>query len=458
MKKRLKIFLLTPFLCGCMSYPKQDASSQKGIVKKVVKSSLCRSIERLVKRGSECAGINKKVTGQEALDLRDFHQLCRSSEQSQGAGLSPHKGFRSFKEWMYQITNDKLRGAKRAKDEALRTSRYILKQYTDGYGVGFGVQGTAVASASVLTEVLTHKKSLGLFCAASVGVATDIAVSANVMGIKTFGCQNNKHYTGQFLSFGLSGSFEAAAIPFEVGITLNLGFDVFKLIDRLVSIPENRRRQLLVELEQLSKLDLGEDSRFAGDLVTALSLNYMQSHGFDAKQMIYLMGNRDHNKIRKALLSGQWSSQESLASLGKALDRQKGFFTVKEVLTAMIDSLSGCDSIAIFAGPSLSLSPISLQVSLSQYELLSEATLPTFQQMNKFFHAVGTYSKAQFQRQSCELNLEQMNAYVEILKMLKFMDDVSKIAPGLRNGIKCGQKLMESSISFQNLLNEKIKD
>ncbi len=261
----------------------------------------------------------------------------------------------------------------------VKASEKYLKKATNDRGIG--VDGSAFfgVGAGWLAEVVNHHGKIGLFCAPYITATTDVGVAASLSVVQSISCPTNQSYEGGFLQIGAGISGELIGLPVDLGAAYSFGVDLPGFAARLKasrSAGKLRVAQLASEVRRLSQVEnfrgiSNNNNRNAAIMELALkpvSVLGIRTPGFSSVRRI-------NSVVKEAIYHHK--------SLGIQFKRYYADFLsqylvrnnmpmLKEFFTALVASMSGCDSVGGSAALSLTLSPVALNVQYQNYALLME--------------------------------------------------------------------------------------
>lgn len=250
----------------------------------------------------------------------------------------------------------------------------------------------------------------------------------------------------------------------EVGGGFNLGINISKIIESFLPYWKSNRTVIKSEIARVHSLKIEDDSvRLVRDLTLVVfhSIDSAISNdaNFSKNIEFTLKGSQNAASRYRKLLAKEnpdFRFSKSIESLELILRNDSQFVHLTKVVNLFKNSLSGCNSVSFNFGVGVSLLPVSMSVHLSQYEMLSQVTVPTFANLNSFITDISAYLKSSDKSQ-CELNEEQKKAYIQVLYLLKTMDEARSLLPGFKNYATCAKKLSESAQSFGVFLSQQIQ-
>lgn len=246
-----------------------------------------------------------------------------------------------------------------------------IKKATHGKGIGVSLNAAAVGGVGMNSELMIHDGELALFCAASSKMVTDVGVSADITTIKSIGCHSNKHYQGDFLSFALNVSFEAVALPVEVGIQYSIGLKMAQLLKgwRAVILKDMdigiREGAVRASVDFLSAKSI--ELKFAQIIVNAIVMGETDFSYLDQDEVGKFFYRLTHDESLYSISTYVKKYVQLLNRSGGVEVYGKYFLMVDSIAK----NLTGCDSVNSAVGLSLSLSPFNLSLSLSAYERMN---------------------------------------------------------------------------------------
>lgn len=312
------------------------------------------------------------------LSEKEKYNCLKGSPLESSVGRIPSSDFMDKLQWFFSSQKNQLSFLKTF--DGIRKAHEALKKsgrFFNSYGIGLNGEAHFGIGRSWIGELIRHNNQLALFCAPGVGAKTDIGVSAGFGVVRTISCRSNSHYGGNFLTVNAGASGEVIGLPVGVGLNYSFGVDLKIFKNEIQLARQNGRlniRELSEEIQRLGSINsanLGKENSalllFGAKLVSLAYPDVNYKGRFTTGHVSILKDSL----LRKVSLG---SAFRSFISSGSYRDfvRHHDLRNLEAYFDILGKSFSGCDSMGGGGALSLSLSPVSLGVSYTNYRLLYE--------------------------------------------------------------------------------------
>ena len=250
-------------------------------------------------------------------------------------------------------------------------------RFFNSYGAGVSGEAYFGIGKSWMAEIIRHNDQLALFCAPGITGKTDAGISAGLTALRSISCRSNAHYAGNFFSVSAGVSGELIGLPLGVGLNYSFGTDIKSFNNRLKEARKNgsiNSRELneeMIRLGSINPVSMNKETAsllFFGAKLVSLAYPSLQYKKSLSRNNLSVLKNSLSKRISLGLAFKEFIYSRDFQDFFQHHDlpNLRNFFLI------LGKSFSGCDSMGGGASLSLSLSPASIGVSYTNYNLLYE--------------------------------------------------------------------------------------
>jgi hypothetical protein len=312
------------------------------------------------------------------------------------------------------------------------TKNYFKKETLNRVGVSFEGRKKTQSEKPFRWEFMTHQDEIAFLCSPAINFVRDISGKNKVVESISLSCENNKQYTGKYLSQDLKIPGYFYGLSSLRNITYSFGFkpnQLMKSYEVLKANPEFSPIKLKTELQGLAFE--GVELLLSSDRLSQLSIEdtlnitiliYMASDIYNMRENLAPL-NKAIEDLSRRVRRNKYT-QRSIGKMLYDLRKSEGFqkfmmnYNYKNAFSFMkiiAESFSGCDSVTNDRHFTPTLAPIGLKGYLSSKILITTYSRDSISQYlkNDSFHVFHPYLK----------NAKDAKRYLELMDFVLNIDE-----------------------------------